>query len=95
MSTTTAQITARETANAARKIVKKLPIRIADSNEKSNGLYICKNSWDKVLMSYKVGSYDHIVAQRDIDLPLAIAELEANGFLVTFCDVTNTYELTR
>jgi len=82
-----------ETANAARKIVRKLPVRIADSN--SNGLYIRKNSWNKILMSYKTGSYDHIKAQRDIELPLAIAELEANGFTISYCDISKTYELTR
>lgn len=84
MSTTTAEITARETANAARKIARKLPVRIS-SGIQYCGLWIRKTHLNEVLMSYQTKGYNHVEQARQVELPLIIAELEANGFTVQNC----------
>jgi len=83
MSITTAQITARETANAARKIARKLPVKTSTGIE-FGGLWIRKTHMNEVLMSYQTKGYDHLKNQMATELPLVISELEANGFTVTY-----------
>jgi hypothetical protein len=84
MSTTTAQITARETANAARKIVRKLPVKTS-SGIQFTGLWIRKTHMNEVLMSYQTKSYKHMEDAMAIQLPLVIEELKANGFTIEYC----------
>ena len=83
MATTTAQITARETANAARKIVRKLPVRTSTGIQ-FTGLWIRKTLSDELIMSYQTQGYKHIEDAKATQLPLVISELEANGFTVTY-----------